>query len=117
MLLLAARLPSRPSAGAGFAAAPLFGSFIGTTRASDFSPAWTSGMRPMTFPDPPAANFAAGTNEFSQFLFGELLRMLRGFDRVGLVQDSPVAPSPIGPCASLIDPASMNWNSLPKTLR
>jgi hypothetical protein len=59
----------------------------------------------MTFPDPPAANFTAGADEISQFLFGELLRMLRVFDRVGLVEDSRVAPSPMWPSASLTDPA------------
>jgi hypothetical protein len=31
----------------------------------------------MAFPDPPTANCAAGADEISQFLFGELLRMLR----------------------------------------
>lgn len=101
MLLLAARLPSGPSACAGLEAAPLFGSFIGTTQASDFSPAWMSGVRPMAFPDPPAANCAAGADEISQFLFGELLRMLRVFDRVGLAEGSRVAPSPMWPYASL----------------
>jgi len=101
VLLLAARLPSRPSACAGLEAAPLFGSFIGTTQASDFSPAWMSGLRPMAFPDPPAANRAAGANEISQFLLEELLRMLRVFDRVGLAEDSRVAPSSMWPSASL----------------
>lgn len=57
----------------------------------------------MAFPDPPAANFTAGADEISQFLFGELLRMLRVFDRVGLVEDSRVAPSPMWPSASLTD--------------
>lgn len=42
---------------------------------------------------PPAANFSAGTGEISQFLFGELLRMLRVFDRVGPDGDSRVTPS------------------------
>jgi hypothetical protein len=60
-----------------------------------------SGVRPLAFPDPPAANCAAGTDEISQFLFGELLRMLRVFDRVGLVEDSREAPSPMWPSASL----------------
>jgi hypothetical protein len=82
-------------------AAPLFGSFIGTTQASDFSPAWMSGVRPLAFPDPPAANCTTGTDEISQFLFGELLRMLRVFDRVGLVEGSRIAPSPMWPSASL----------------
>jgi hypothetical protein len=49
----------------------------------------------MAFPDPPAANFAAGTDEISQFLFGELLRMLRVYDRVGPAEDSRVTPSPV----------------------
>jgi len=44
------------------------------------------GVRPGTFPDPPAANFAAGADGISQFLFGEFLRMLRIFDRMGLVE-------------------------------
>lgn len=46
-----------------------------------------SGVRPLAFPDPPAANRATGAGEISQFLFRELLRMLRVFDRVGLVED------------------------------
>ncbi len=54
-----------------------------------------SGVRPMAFPDPPTANCAAGADEISQFLFGELLRMLRVFDRVGLVEGSRVTPSPM----------------------
>lgn len=101
MFLLAARLPSGPSACADLEAAPLFGSFISTTQASDFSPAWMSGVRARAFPNPPAANFTAGTGEISQFLFGELLRMLRVFDRVGLAQGSRVAPSSMWPSASL----------------
>jgi hypothetical protein len=100
VLLLAARLPSRPSACAGLEAAPLFGSFIGTTQASDFSPAWMSGLRPSAFPDPPTVNCPAGTGEISQFLFRELLRMLRVYDRVGLVEGSRVAPPPMWPSAS-----------------
>lgn len=60
-----------------------------------------SGVRPLDFPDPPAANCAAGTDQISQFLFGELLRMLRVFDRVGLVEDSREAPSPMWPSATL----------------
>jgi hypothetical protein len=54
-----------------------------------------SGVRPKAFPDPPAANFPAGAGEISQFLFGELLRMLRVYDRVGPVEDSRVTPSPV----------------------
>lgn len=79
----------------------MFGSFIGITRASDFSPASMSGVRPLAFPDPPAANCSAGTDEISQFLFRELLRMLRVFDRVGPAEDSRVAPSPVWPSTSL----------------
>ena len=60
-----------------------------------------SGVRPRAFPDAPAANFTAGAGEISQFLFGELLRMLRVFDRVGLVEGSRVAPCPMWPSASL----------------
>lgn len=101
MLPLAARLPSRPSADAGLEAAPLFGSFIGTTQASDFSPAWMSGVWPLAFPEPPAAKCAAGAGEISQFLFRELLRMHRVYDRVGLVEGSRVAPSLMWPSASL----------------
>ncbi len=96
MLLLAARLPSGPSAGTVLEAALLFESFIGTTQASDFSSAWMSGVWPTAFPDPPAANCAAGTDEISQVLFGELLRMLRVFDRVGLVEDSRLRPRRCG---------------------
>jgi hypothetical protein len=101
VFLLAARLPSSPSACADLEAALLFGSFIGTTQASDFSPALMSGVRPRAFPDPPAANFAAGADEISQFLFGEFLRMLRAFDRVWLAEDSRVASSSMWPSASL----------------
>ncbi|OOG57986.1 hypothetical protein B0E49_03845 [Polaromonas sp. C04] len=101
VLLLASRLPSGPSACAGLEAAPLFGSFIGTKQTSDFSPVWTSGVRPRAFPDSPAANFTAGADAISQFLFGELLRMLRVFDRVGLVEGSRVVSSPMWPSASL----------------
>ena len=79
----------------------MFGSFIGTTQASDFSPAWMSGLRPSAFPDPPTVNCPAGTGEISQFLFRELLRMLRVYDRVGLVEGSRVAPPPMWPSASL----------------
>src|SRR4051812_32464459 len=81
-LLLAAHLPSRSSAGTGLDVAPLFGSFVGTTQASDFSSGSTSGVRPSAFPDAPATNCAAGPDEISQFLCKELLRMLRVFDRV-----------------------------------
>jgi hypothetical protein len=59
------------------------------------------GVRPLAFPDPPAANCAPGADEISQFLFRKLLRMLRVFDRVGLVEDSRFAPSPMWPSASL----------------
>ena len=58
-----------------------------------------SGVRPTAFPDPPAANRTAGAGKISQFLFRELLRMLRVFDRVGLVEGSRVAPSPMWPSA------------------
>jgi hypothetical protein len=54
-----------------------------------------SGVRPRAFPNPPAANFTAGSGESSSFLFGELLRMLRVFDRAGLAEGSRVAPSPV----------------------
>lgn len=47
-----------------------------------------SGLRPIAFPDPPAANCSAGADEISQFLIRELLRMLRVYDRVGPAEDS-----------------------------
>ena len=53
----------------------------------------------MAFPDPPAANCSAGADEISQFLFGELLRMLRVFDRVELAEGSREAPSSMLPSA------------------
>ena len=85
---MAARLPSRSSAGAGLEVAPLFGSLIGTTQASDFSSVSRSGVWPLAFPDPPTANCSVGSNEISQFLFKELLRMLRVFDRVEFAEGS-----------------------------
>ena len=66
--------------------------FIGTVRASDFSPASMSGLRPLAFPDPPAADCSAGTDESSQFLCKELLRMLRFYDRVEPTGDSRKRP-------------------------
>lgn len=68
-----------------------------------------SGVRPKAFPDPPAANFSAGAGEISQFLFGELLRMLRVYDRVGLAEDSRVSPSPMWPSASLNSVGAPDW--------
>lgn len=70
----------------------MFGSFTGTVRASDLSPAQTSGVRPLAFPDPPAADSVAGTDEVSQFLGKELLRMLRFSDRVEPAGDSRKRP-------------------------
>ena len=51
-----------------------------------------SGVRPLAFPDPPAANCSAGTDEISQFLCKELLRMLRFYDRVEPAGDSRKRP-------------------------
>ena len=53
----------------------------------------------MAFPDPPTES-SVGTDEISQFLFGELLCMLRVYDRVGLAEDSRIAPSTMWPSAS-----------------
>jgi hypothetical protein len=78
---------------------PLFGSFVGTTQASDFSPAVMSGLRPKAFPGTPKARLAAGTGEISQFLFEGLLRMLRVFDRVEPSDGSRIAPSQVLPSA------------------
>ena len=60
-----------------------------------------SGARPRAFPDPPDDNLTAGTGEISRFLFGELLRMPRVFQRVGLTEGLRVAPSPMWPSAPL----------------
>ena len=71
-------------------AALLFGSFIGTTQGSDFSSASMSGLRPSAFPDLPAANCSAGTDEISQFLCKEFPCMLRVGDRAGPFEGSRV---------------------------
>jgi len=97
--LLAARLPSRASADVGMDPPPLFGSFVGTTRASDFSSAIMPGLRLKAFPDTPEATLAAGTGEISQFLFEGLFRMLRVFDRVEPSGGSRIAPSSVLPSA------------------
>src|SRR5271156_687120 len=99
VFLLAARLPSRSSAGAGVDPPPLFGSFVGTTQASDFSSVVMPGLRPTAFPGTPEARLAAGTGEISQFLFEGLLRMLRVFDRVEPLDGSRVTPSSVLPSA------------------
>jgi hypothetical protein len=77
----------------------LFDSFVGTTRASDFSSAIISGLRPKAFPDTPEAKLAAGTGEISQFLLEGLFRMLRVFDRVEPSDGSRIAPSSVLPSA------------------
>lgn len=63
MFPLATSLSSTISAGLG----PLFDGFSGTTDVSDFSAAWTAGLRLLAFPAPPGA-CAPGTAEISQFL-------------------------------------------------
>jgi len=101
VLPLAARLPSRCSADTSLEVASLFATFLGTMQASDFSPVLLSGVWPWAFPDPPTADNSAGSDEISQFLLGELLRMRRVFDRVESSGGSPVAPSSVWPSASL----------------
>jgi len=60
-----------------------------------------SGVWPSAFPDPPAVNCSAGTDEISQFLCKEFACMLRVCDRAGPVEGSRVAPSSVWPSASL----------------
>jgi hypothetical protein len=62
---------------------PLFGSFIGTMQASDFSSASALGLRPQAFPEVPVDGLPLpGAVETSQFLYEGLRRMRRVFDRV-----------------------------------
>jgi hypothetical protein len=58
-----------------------------------------SGVWPWAFPDLPTADNSAGPDEISQFLFKELLRMRRVFDRVESSGGSREAPSSVWPSA------------------
>jgi hypothetical protein len=80
--LLAARLPSWSPADGGVDPSPLFGSFLGTMQASDFS-SWFLGLRPWAFPKTPFGHWPiSGADETSQFLCEGLRRMRRVSDRV-----------------------------------
>src|SRR5437773_7350178 len=89
---LATPLPSTTSAGSS----PLFGGFLGTTGVSDFSSAWTTGLRLLALPVPPEA-CASGTDEISQLLCRSLPGMLRVSDRAGSGHDWRVTPCPVLP--------------------
>jgi hypothetical protein len=64
-------------------ASSLFGPFLGTMQASDFSPAIISGLWPWAFPETPFIDKPmSGASETSQFLCEGLRRMRRVSDRV-----------------------------------
>jgi|RhiMethySRZTD1v2_1073278.scaffolds.fasta_scaffold70484_5 hypothetical protein len=98
-LLLAARLPSRSSAGSSLDPLPLFGLFAGTMQASDVSPASRSGLWHTAFPNLPGGCLPSGTDETSQFLYEGLFRMLRVSDRVEPSDNSQLALSWVLPSA------------------
>jgi hypothetical protein len=82
MFAIALGCPLPSSASGGLEPPPLFGSFAGTTRASDFSSFPTLGLWRSPFPSAPKGCSPSGNDETSQFLCERFPRMLRVSDRV-----------------------------------